>query len=190
MESHQASKLDASGTAKAVISCLQKLGVSFDLSQVHCPQTSIFPFFFIWSFWSNGEEILLINLVIAVCICHYLVWMEVVLGTYLTQPFTFCRANIMVSWNSVTFWSLHSFYDCSFVILDLSYGYFVVETNAWAWSIQDHKSEERIKSGYFLVALHVNLKEQVENVFSHHCVPYLFIKIFCLVLKYLDYTLW
>lgn len=34
MESHQASKLDISGTAKAVISCFQKLGVSFDLEQV------------------------------------------------------------------------------------------------------------------------------------------------------------
>ncbi|KAL2484029.1 4-hydroxy-tetrahydrodipicolinate reductase 2 [Forsythia ovata] len=34
MESHQASKLDVSGTAKAVISCFQKLGVSFELDQV------------------------------------------------------------------------------------------------------------------------------------------------------------
>ncbi|KAD7117709.1 hypothetical protein E3N88_04977 [Mikania micrantha] len=34
MESHQATKLDASGTAKAVISCFQKLGVSFDLDQI------------------------------------------------------------------------------------------------------------------------------------------------------------
>lgn len=34
MESHQASKLDVSGTAKAVISCFQKLGASFDLDQV------------------------------------------------------------------------------------------------------------------------------------------------------------
>ncbi|ONK71397.1 uncharacterized protein A4U43_C04F8130 [Asparagus officinalis] len=34
MESHQASKLDTSGTAKAVISCFQKLGVSFDMSQI------------------------------------------------------------------------------------------------------------------------------------------------------------
>lgn len=34
MESHQASKLDTSGTAKAVISCFQKLGVSFDLNQI------------------------------------------------------------------------------------------------------------------------------------------------------------
>ncbi|GLT89327.1 hypothetical protein SLE2022_073130 [Rubroshorea leprosula] len=34
MESHQASKLDASGTAKAVISCFQKLGVSFDMDQI------------------------------------------------------------------------------------------------------------------------------------------------------------
>lgn len=34
MESHQASKQDTSGTAKAVISCFQKLGVSFDLNQI------------------------------------------------------------------------------------------------------------------------------------------------------------
>ncbi|KAJ0969074.1 hypothetical protein J5N97_021951 [Dioscorea zingiberensis] len=34
MESHQANKVDTSGTAKAVISCFQKLGVSFDLDQV------------------------------------------------------------------------------------------------------------------------------------------------------------
>lgn len=34
MESHQASKLDTSGTAKAVISCFQKLGVSFELDQI------------------------------------------------------------------------------------------------------------------------------------------------------------
>ncbi|WOL07310.1 putative 4-hydroxy-tetrahydrodipicolinate reductase 2, chloroplastic [Canna indica] len=34
MESHQASKLDTSGTAKAVISCFQKLGVSFDMNQI------------------------------------------------------------------------------------------------------------------------------------------------------------
>ncbi|KAG8365478.1 hypothetical protein BUALT_Bualt18G0108900 [Buddleja alternifolia] len=34
MESHQVSKLDLSGTAKAVISCFQKLGVSFELEQV------------------------------------------------------------------------------------------------------------------------------------------------------------
>ncbi|PQP96335.1 4-hydroxy-tetrahydrodipicolinate reductase 2 chloroplastic [Prunus yedoensis var. nudiflora] len=34
MESHQASKVDTSGTAKAVISCFQKLGVSFDMEQV------------------------------------------------------------------------------------------------------------------------------------------------------------
>ncbi|PRQ49878.1 putative 4-hydroxy-tetrahydrodipicolinate reductase [Rosa chinensis] len=34
MESHQASKLDTSGTAKAVISCFQKLGVSFDMDQI------------------------------------------------------------------------------------------------------------------------------------------------------------
>ncbi|XP_059310627.1 4-hydroxy-tetrahydrodipicolinate reductase 1, chloroplastic-like [Lycium ferocissimum] len=34
MESHQASKLDTSGTVKAVISCFQKLGVSFDLDEV------------------------------------------------------------------------------------------------------------------------------------------------------------
>ncbi|KAM0876756.1 hypothetical protein ACQ4PT_035970 [Festuca glaucescens] len=35
MESHQATKLDVSGTAKAVISCFQKLGVSFDLNEVN-----------------------------------------------------------------------------------------------------------------------------------------------------------
>lgn len=34
MESHQASKLDTSGTAKAVISSFQKLGVSFDMDQI------------------------------------------------------------------------------------------------------------------------------------------------------------
>ncbi|XVE61271.1 hypothetical protein DITRI_Ditri06bG0026300 [Diplodiscus trichospermus] len=34
MESHQASKLDTSGTAKAVNSCFQKLGVSFDMGQI------------------------------------------------------------------------------------------------------------------------------------------------------------
>ncbi|KAF9617179.1 hypothetical protein IFM89_034330 [Coptis chinensis] len=34
MESHQASKLDTSGTAKAVISCFQKLGVSYQLDQI------------------------------------------------------------------------------------------------------------------------------------------------------------
>ncbi|OAY68993.1 putative 4-hydroxy-tetrahydrodipicolinate reductase 1, chloroplastic [Ananas comosus] len=34
MESHQAGKLDTSGTAKAVISCFQKLGVSFNLKQI------------------------------------------------------------------------------------------------------------------------------------------------------------
>ncbi|KAL5728187.1 4-hydroxy-tetrahydrodipicolinate reductase [Ranunculus cassubicifolius] len=34
MESHQASKLDISGTAKAVISCFEKLGVSFNMDQV------------------------------------------------------------------------------------------------------------------------------------------------------------
>nr|GMC56031.1 4-hydroxy-tetrahydrodipicolinate reductase 1, chloroplastic-like [Ipomoea batatas] len=34
MESHQVSKLDISGTAKAVISCFQRLGISFDLDQV------------------------------------------------------------------------------------------------------------------------------------------------------------
>ncbi|KAF8041497.1 hypothetical protein BT93_A0179 [Corymbia citriodora subsp. variegata] len=33
MESHQSSKLDTSGTAKAVISCFKKLGVSFDMDQ-------------------------------------------------------------------------------------------------------------------------------------------------------------
>lgn len=34
VESHQSTKLDTSGTAKAVISCFQKLGVSFDLDEV------------------------------------------------------------------------------------------------------------------------------------------------------------
>ncbi|KAL2943702.1 4-hydroxy-tetrahydrodipicolinate reductase 2 chloroplastic [Bienertia sinuspersici] len=34
MESHQANKKDASGTAKAVISCFQKLGVDFDMDQI------------------------------------------------------------------------------------------------------------------------------------------------------------
>ncbi|XP_041013594.1 4-hydroxy-tetrahydrodipicolinate reductase 2, chloroplastic-like [Juglans microcarpa x Juglans regia] len=34
MESHQASKVDTSGTAKAVVSCFQKLGVSFDMDQI------------------------------------------------------------------------------------------------------------------------------------------------------------
>ncbi|KAL5576043.1 hypothetical protein UlMin_017742 [Ulmus minor] len=34
MESHQSSKVDASGTAKAVISCFQKLGVSFEMDQI------------------------------------------------------------------------------------------------------------------------------------------------------------
>ncbi|KOM36977.1 hypothetical protein LR48_Vigan03g035800 [Vigna angularis] len=34
LESHQASKVDASGTAKAVISCFNKLGVSFDMDQI------------------------------------------------------------------------------------------------------------------------------------------------------------
>ncbi|KAL9236331.1 hypothetical protein vseg_011015 [Gypsophila vaccaria] len=34
MESHQSNKKDASGTAKAVISCFQKLGVDFDLDQI------------------------------------------------------------------------------------------------------------------------------------------------------------
>ncbi|EPS68993.1 hypothetical protein M569_05773, partial [Genlisea aurea] len=33
-ESHQSGKLDVSGTAKAVVSCFNKLGVSFDLEQV------------------------------------------------------------------------------------------------------------------------------------------------------------
>lgn len=37
MESHQAGKLDISGTAKAVISCFEKLGVSYDLDRVHFP---------------------------------------------------------------------------------------------------------------------------------------------------------
>lgn len=34
LESHQASKVDASGTAKAVISCFNKLGVHFDMDQI------------------------------------------------------------------------------------------------------------------------------------------------------------
>ncbi|ERN16440.1 hypothetical protein AMTR_s00052p00178610 [Amborella trichopoda] len=34
MESHQASKQDTSGTAKAIISSFQKLGVSFEMDQV------------------------------------------------------------------------------------------------------------------------------------------------------------
>ncbi|CAJ2662939.1 dihydrodipicolinate reductase chloroplastic-like [Trifolium pratense] len=34
LESHQASKVDASGTAKAVISCFQKLGVSYDMDEI------------------------------------------------------------------------------------------------------------------------------------------------------------
>ncbi|XP_044481120.1 4-hydroxy-tetrahydrodipicolinate reductase 2, chloroplastic-like isoform X3 [Mangifera indica] len=34
LESHQTSKVDTSGTAKAVISCFQKLGVSFDMDQI------------------------------------------------------------------------------------------------------------------------------------------------------------
>ncbi|XP_030456205.2 4-hydroxy-tetrahydrodipicolinate reductase 1, chloroplastic isoform X2 [Syzygium oleosum] len=34
MESHQSAKLDTSGTAKAVISCFKKLGVSFDMDQI------------------------------------------------------------------------------------------------------------------------------------------------------------
>uniref|UniRef100_A0A7N0UBA9 4-hydroxy-tetrahydrodipicolinate reductase n=1 Tax=Kalanchoe fedtschenkoi TaxID=63787 RepID=A0A7N0UBA9_KALFE len=34
LESHQSSKLDTSGTAKAFISCFQKLGVSFDMDEV------------------------------------------------------------------------------------------------------------------------------------------------------------
>ncbi|KAI0513882.1 hypothetical protein KFK09_009914 [Dendrobium nobile] len=34
MESHQAGKRDTSGTAKAVISCFQKLGVSFDVNKI------------------------------------------------------------------------------------------------------------------------------------------------------------
>ncbi|PON48567.1 Dihydrodipicolinate reductase [Trema orientale] len=34
MESHQASKGDTSGTAKAVISCFKNLGVSFDMDQI------------------------------------------------------------------------------------------------------------------------------------------------------------
>lgn len=35
MESHQAGKVDTSGTAKAVISCFQKLGASFESDQIH-----------------------------------------------------------------------------------------------------------------------------------------------------------
>ena len=45
MESHQATKLDISGTAKAVISCFQKLGVSFDMNEVllkNCLQSTVF----------------------------------------------------------------------------------------------------------------------------------------------------
>ncbi|KAL3752865.1 hypothetical protein ACJRO7_000289 [Eucalyptus globulus] len=34
LKSHQSSKLDTSGTAKAVISCFKKLGVSFDMDQI------------------------------------------------------------------------------------------------------------------------------------------------------------
>ncbi|XP_065862039.1 4-hydroxy-tetrahydrodipicolinate reductase 1, chloroplastic-like [Euphorbia lathyris] len=34
LESHQAGKLDTSGTAKAVISCFQKLGVSFNMDEI------------------------------------------------------------------------------------------------------------------------------------------------------------
>ncbi|XP_047317526.1 4-hydroxy-tetrahydrodipicolinate reductase 2, chloroplastic-like [Impatiens glandulifera] len=34
LESHQASKLDMSGTAKDVISCFEKLGVSFDINEI------------------------------------------------------------------------------------------------------------------------------------------------------------
>uniref|UniRef100_A0A1D1YBX2 4-hydroxy-tetrahydrodipicolinate reductase n=1 Tax=Anthurium amnicola TaxID=1678845 RepID=A0A1D1YBX2_9ARAE len=34
VESHQANKLDTSGTAKAIISCFRKLGVSFELDQI------------------------------------------------------------------------------------------------------------------------------------------------------------
>ncbi|CAM8908074.1 unnamed protein product [Rhodiola kirilowii] len=34
LESHQSSKLDTSGTAKAFISCFQNLGVSFDMDEV------------------------------------------------------------------------------------------------------------------------------------------------------------
>ncbi|KAL5546383.1 hypothetical protein UlMin_006070 [Ulmus minor] len=35
MESHQSSKVDASGTTNAVISCFQKLGVSFEMDQYY-----------------------------------------------------------------------------------------------------------------------------------------------------------
>lgn len=45
MESHQASKLDVSGTAKAVISCFQELGASFDLDQVSSYRSQINFFF-------------------------------------------------------------------------------------------------------------------------------------------------
>ncbi|XP_078166822.1 putative 4-hydroxy-tetrahydrodipicolinate reductase 1, chloroplastic isoform X2 [Carex rostrata] len=38
MESHQATKLDTSGTAKAVIACFQKLGAIFDMNEVMTPQ--------------------------------------------------------------------------------------------------------------------------------------------------------
>ncbi|XP_078435830.1 4-hydroxy-tetrahydrodipicolinate reductase 2, chloroplastic-like [Wolffia australiana] len=34
MESHQSTKLDTSGTAKAIIACFNKLGVSFDLDEI------------------------------------------------------------------------------------------------------------------------------------------------------------
>ncbi|CAA6653757.1 unnamed protein product [Spirodela intermedia] len=34
MESHQSTKLDTSGTAKAIISCFNRLGVSFELDQI------------------------------------------------------------------------------------------------------------------------------------------------------------
>ncbi|KAL7209356.1 hypothetical protein ACSBR1_030981 [Camellia fascicularis] len=34
MESHQASKLDTSGTAKAIVACFKKLGVSFELDKI------------------------------------------------------------------------------------------------------------------------------------------------------------
>lgn len=33
-ESHQSSKVDTSGTAKAIVSCFQRLGVSYDPDQV------------------------------------------------------------------------------------------------------------------------------------------------------------
>jgi 4-hydroxy-tetrahydrodipicolinate reductase len=34
LESHQASKMDPSGTAKDVIACFEKLGVTYDMNRV------------------------------------------------------------------------------------------------------------------------------------------------------------